>query len=517
MRTKHSLMNIFIGVFSQIVLVIMGFISRKIFIDNLGAGYLGINGLLTNVLSMLVLVEGGIAISIVYNLYKPLAENNKEQVISLIQLYKKAYAILALITLVISISLYPILGDLMKGKGSVPYLNIIYSIFVLKNIISYLNAHKWSLINADQRGYVLDKWNLLYQVITIVARILILILTRNYIYYLIAEIVIYTIQNAINGSIVNRRYSYIKTKVKYPLDKTIKKNIIKNVKAMFLSNIGSYIVFSTDNILISSFVGVVAVGLYSNYTMIVQQLSALVSPFLSGISASVGNLLATEKSEKNYTIFKISYFINFWIYSLCIIFLFSLLQPFINWWLGEKFLLGQLTFILILINFYLSGMRSSIVTFKNKAGLFAHDKYAAIIQGMINLIASIILVKFIGLAGIFLGTLISTATTVFWTQPIIVYRYLFKQSFWIYYGKYGLYFMLTVSLCLITRFICSVFLTEINFLSLVERGIICLILPNLVYTAIFYKSSEFKYIKSILAAILKGFKLKINSIKHAKA
>lgn len=495
----------------------MGFISRKVFIDSLGAEYLGINGLLTNVLSMLVLVEGGIAISIVYNLYKPLAEDNKIQVIALIQLYKKAYGVLAVITLAISIGLYPLLGSLMKGADSVPYLALIYSIFVTKNIISYLNAHKWSLINADQRGYVLDKWNLLYQVITILARILILILTRNYILYLVIEIIIYAFQNVINGAIVNKRYSYIKTKVKFPLDDSIKKNIIKNVKAMFLSNIGSYVVFSTDNILISSFVGVIAVGLYSNYTMIVQQLSALVSPFLSGINASVGNLLATEKGEKNYSIFKISFFVNFWIYSLCVVFMFSLLQPFIYWWLGEKFLLSQLTFILILINFYLSGMRSSIVTFKNKAGLFAQDKYASIIQGIINLISSIILVKFFGLAGIFIGTLISTVTTVFWTQPIIVYRNIFKQSFWIYYVKYGLYFILTVSLCVITRFICTVLLSEINLLSLVERGIICLILPNLVYIAIFYNSSEFKYLRSILAAILKGFKMKINSIKHAKA
>lgn len=517
MRTNHSIKNISIGVLSQVVIVIMGFISRKVFIDSLGADYLGINGLLTNVLSMLVLVEGGIAISIVYNLYKPLAENNKAQVISLIQLYKKAYGILAIITLLISVGLYPLLVSLMKDGGdSIPYLVIIYSLFVAKNVISYLNAHKWSLINADQKGYVLEKWNLIFRVSTILARIFILILTKDYILYLAVELMIYAIQNIMNGKIVNKRYSYIKTKEKYPLDKNTKDNIVKNVKAMFLSNIGSYIVFSTDNILISSFVGVVAVGLYSNYTMIVQQLSALVKPVLSGIGASVGNLIATEKSDKNFAIFKISYLVNFWIFSLCVIFLFNLLQPFISWWLGEKFLLSHLTFVLILINFYLTGMSSSIITFKNKSGLFSQDKYAALIQGGINLIASIILVKSLGLAGIFLGTTISTIATVFWTQPIIVYKNVFKKSFLSYYTKYGYYVFLTVTAGYVTTNVCNVFANGVTFLSLVERGLICLVIPNIIYILIFYKTQEFTYLKNVAGGVLSGLKVKLISAGKVK-
>ena len=149
MRTKNSMKNIYISILTQIIITLLGFISRKIFIDSLGTEYLGVNGLLTNVLSMLSLVEGGIGTSIVYNLYKPLSKNDESRIIALVQLYKKIYGILAIVIFGLSLTLYPFLGVLMKDGNVITSINIIYFIFVFKNMISYLNAHKWSLINAD--------------------------------------------------------------------------------------------------------------------------------------------------------------------------------------------------------------------------------------------------------------------------------------------------------------------------------------------------------------------------------
>ena len=160
MRTKNSIKNIYMGILTQIILTLLGFVSRKVFLDSLGTEYLGINGLLTNILSMLSLVEGGIGTSIVYNLYKPLAENNTKKITALVQLYKKLYSILAIIIFILSVGMYGILDKFIKGGTTVPYISIVYFIFTLKNLMSYLNAHKWSLINADQKGYILSKYNL---------------------------------------------------------------------------------------------------------------------------------------------------------------------------------------------------------------------------------------------------------------------------------------------------------------------------------------------------------------------
>ncbi|MGG7078769.1 lipopolysaccharide biosynthesis protein [Clostridium sardiniense] len=505
MRTENSMKNIYISILTQIVITLLGFISRKVFIDNLGTEYLGVNGLLTNVLSMMSLVEGGIGTAIVYNLYKPLAENDKEKVIALTQLYKKVYGILAIIIFILSLIIYPLLGYIMKSEEGIPFLGVVYFLFVFKNMISYLNAHKWSLINADQKGYILAKYNLLFNVITTISKIIILAITRNYILYLLIECLIFIVQNIYNGKIVNIKYPYIKTKKKYVVDKEVKNNLIVNVKALFLHNVGSWCVFGTDNILISSFISVATVGLYSNYTMIIGQLSSLLTPVIGGIGASVGNLIATESSEKSYKIFKITYLINFWIYSFSAIFLFNLLEPFINWWLGYGLLLDNITFFIILVNFYISGLRSSIITFKVKGGVFDQDKYIPLIESVINLGSSLILVKYLGLAGIFLGTTISSVFVPLWTQSHLVYKHIFNKPVFLYFKKYAFYGAITILVGAFTTYTCN-FIQAGSFISLVIRGIICAIVPNTIYLLIFYKTEEFRYLWGIV-------KVKLMSIK----
>ncbi|MGE7663625.1 lipopolysaccharide biosynthesis protein [Peribacillus sp. NPDC097197] len=502
MRTILSMRNIVIGIFSQVIIILLGFISRKVFLDSLGIDYLGIDGLLTNVLSVIALIESGIGISIVYYLYKPLSENDKNKIISLIQLYKKAYRVLALIVLIMGLSLYPFMDNFIKDGESISNFTIIYFIFIAKNMVSFLNAYKLALINADQRGYVVAKTNLIFQIITTIVKIIVLVLTNNYILYLALELILFTIQNIVNGNIVNRRYSYIKTKKKYPIDIETKGNLITNVKAMFLHNIGGFLVFGTDNILISSMVSIATVGIYSNYLMITQQLAALVNPILGGIGASVGNLIATESKEKNYSIFKVSYLVNFWIYSLCVIFLYNLLEPFISWWLGSQYLFDNFIFILILINFYLNGMRTTISTFKTKAGLFVQDKYIPLLEGVINLFASIILGNYFGLAGIFMGTTISTILTIFWTQPIIVYKHLFKKPVISYFLIYNYYAIITVVTCGITVVICNILIEGNGILLLIYKGIICLLIPNIIYLILFYRNTEFQYTYNLLKSTL---------------
>lgn len=506
MRTENSLKNISINIMTQIIIIALGFISRRVFLDNLGTEYLGINGLLTSILSMLSLVEGGIGLSIVYNLYKPLAENDKPKIIALVQLYKKLYLILAIAIFVLSSVLYIFLGSFIKGGTTVPFIGVVYFIFVTKNVVSYLNAHKWSLINADQKGYVIAKYNLIFDVITTIIKIIVLQLTKNYILFLLIELSIFLIQTLYIGRVITDRYPYIKTKEKYSVDEDTKNNLITNVKAIFLHNIGTYCVFGTDNLLISGFIGVTTVGIYSNYTMIVNQLSGLLTPILNGIGESVGNLIATESKEKNYQIFKIIYFVNFWIYSSSMIFLYNLLEPFINWWLGAGLLLDKFAFIFILINFYLTGLRTSINMFKSKAGIFTNDKYIPLLEAVINLVISIVLVKYFGLAGIFIGTTISTVSMPLWVQSKLVYKYVFNKSVLEYFRQYFIYIILTIITGIITTFLCNILVPWTGFSSLVAKGIVCAVLTNLIYILIFHKTEEFEYILNIVKPIMMNIK-----------
>ncbi len=512
MRVNNSMKNIYISVLAQIIITFLGFFSRKVFLDNLGSEYLGINGLLTNILSMLSLVEGGIGTSIIYNLYKPLAEKDEKKVISLVQLYKKLYGILSLVIFTLSIIMYMFLENFIKGETTVPFIGVVYFILVLKNVVSYLNAHKWSLINADQKGYIIAKYNLVFNIIATILKIIVLQVTQNYILYLLVELGIFILQNIYNGKIVNDKYPYIKIKQKYNVDKATKENLIVNVKAIFLHNIGSYCIFGTDNILISSFVGLTTVGIYSNYTMITNQLSALINTVMNGIEASVGNLIATESKEKSYKIFKVTYLINFWIYSLIVIFLYNLLEPFINWWLGKGLLLDRLAFVFILVNFYLTGLRSSINIFKSKAGIFVNDKYLPLIESVINLGVSIVLVKYFGLAGIFMGTTISTISIPLWTQSKLVYNKVFDKSVLEYFKRYIFYIIIALMTGIVTTYTCGLVSGD-GFISLIQKGLVCAISVNLIYILVFYKTDEFKYILNIVKPIIRKVKNKSGLLK----
>lgn len=502
MRTKNSVKNIYIGILTQVVVVLLGFISRKVFIDSLGTEYLGVNGLLTNILSMLGLVEGGIGTSIIYNLYRPLAEKDTEKITALIQLYKKLYIILAIIVFLLGIAIYPLLNMIIKGGTTVRYIGIVYFILIFKSVISYLNAHKWSLINADQKGYIIAKYSLVFNIVTTIIKIVVLKLTKNYILFLLIETIIFIIENIYNGNIVNRMYPYIKTKEKYEVDKNTKENLVMNVKAVFLHKIGSYCVFGTDNILISAFVNIKAVGLYSNYTMITTQLVSLLTPIIGGIGDSVGNLIATEDKEKSYDVFKMVFLVNFFIYSISAIFLFNLLEPFISFWLGKGLLLDKLSFIFIIVNFYITGMRSSVDIFKAKAGIFDPDKYMPLLEAIINLVASLILIKYFGITGIFMGTMISTIAIPLWNQPRLVYKNIFKKSVLKYFEKYIGYLFLTIIIGGITTFVCSKIFIENILVLLVIKGIICILFPVTIYILVLHKSKEYIELKNIVIPIL---------------
>ncbi|WEG11499.1 hypothetical protein PU629_15225 [Pullulanibacillus sp. KACC 23026] len=480
----------------------------------MGIQYLGVNGLLTNVLAMLALVEGGVGSSIVFYLYRALATNNQYKIKALIRLYKKTYILLSIIITFLGIMLYPFLHYFLKSE-SMPHIGVVYFLFIASNIVGYLNAHKVALIYADQKGYILTRINFLFSLFSMISKIVILLVTKSYIFYLAFDLLIFIVQNLCNGRLINNRYTFLKTKETTKISEEEQKGIIRNVKALFLHNLGSYIVFGTDNLLISYFIGVKTVGIYSNYIMIINQLSAFMTPILGSMGASIGNLIATEDENKTYSIFKVTYFVNFWVYSVATVFLFNLLDPFISWWLGKQFLLDQTTFYLILFNFYLTGLRGSISAFKDKSGVFLQDRYVPLIEGAINLVASIILVKDMGLSGIFLGTTISTLVTVFWVVPYLTYKHVFKRSSLSYYLTYSFYTILSIISIFLTKLICQHCVKGSDFFTLIEKGIISLIIPSVLYLFLFFKSDEFKYLARIFIGLL--HKVNVKRIKLVKS
>lgn len=505
-RLKNTGKNFAFSTLSTFLTSVLGFISRTVFIKTIGVTYLGANSLFTNVLSLLSLTELGIGSAIAFSLYKPLAENDIDTIKSLMQFYKKAYRYIAVIIAILGCCLMPFLDNIIKDPGDMEHIPFIYGVFLYNTVVSYLFSYKITLLSADQKSYLMTNVNMIIQMVTLGIQLTVLLVFKNYFLYLSVGAIINTVQWYFINKYIYRRYPYLKDNDVKPLKVAEKNRISTNVKAMMFHKVGELCINQTDNIIISSFISIVSVGLYNNYYMIIGIINRFASSFFNAATASLGNLIATESYEKRYEVFKKYNFLGFWIYGWTGICLYVLLNPFIEIWLGKEFLIDDLTLALVMINYYLVGMRVTVGNIKMAAGLYKQDQWAPIIQSIINLIVSIIGAIHIGLAGVFLGTVVSSISIPCWYRPVIVYRYAFnkdpKEYFRDYFKYIGIVFTNTLFVLLINRW----FINKLNlniYASFVLKGIVCGLLPNIVIVTIFHKSEEFQYLLELSKKVTK--------------
>lgn len=507
MRTDNSQKNFIATISVMVVMTFLGFLTRKVFVDNIGVEYLGLNGLLFNILSVVSLLEGGFGTSIVYNLYKPLAEKDQPKIIALVQLYRKIYRYISLGVLLMGLAIYPFLNVFIKDGESLKYVSVVFFIFLFNSIVPYFAAYKWSLINADQKQYKLVRINLVYQVGLNLTKLAILYYTKNYILYLIIESLFLVGYNVAITYKVNQLYSYIRTKVKYKVDELTRAKIVTNSKALFLHSLGGYLMHSTGNIVISSFVSIAIVGLYSNYTLITSYINSLITNTLNSFSESVGNLIATESVEHINKVFNTIFLLNFIIASIPVIILSNTINPFIVWWLGPQYLLDTSTVTVILVNLYIFSMRISAQIFKVKSGIFVQDKFSPLIQGCANLILSLIFVQFWGITGVLLASTISILSIGFWQFPFLVYKYTFKKPLKLYFLSYAKYTLIAFISWVVTYYLCYQ-LQDNSLGGIFIKSTISLIIPAGLYYILFGRTNEmrsllFTYIKPMLTKIFR--------------
>lgn len=503
MKTSNSIRNSFFSLVSNIATIVIGLIAQAIFIKILGAEYLGLNGLFSNIISMLGIVELGIGTAIVYNLYKPLHENNEKEIKSLMNFYKKAYNIISIIVLFIGILITPFLSFFIKEVEVDINIYLVFLLFVLDVFFSYILSYKRSILYASQKNYIINIVHMTYLVGMNLFQLIILYITHNYYLYLIVKIIMRLYENLVISHIVNKMYPYLKDKQINALNKNVRKGIFVKIKALFYHKLGSFIVLGTDNIIISKFLGLEMVGLYSNYYLIINALNTLLGNIITSLTPSVGDLLVENNVEKNYKTFVKIRFANFWIAAFSATCLYVVMEPFIKLWIGNDYLLPNIVLLILVINYYQKLMRLSYSTFKEAAGIFEEDRFVPIIESIINIAVSILLVIKIGLSGVFIGTIISGLVLWLYSYPRFVYKKLFNRSY-ISYAKETLGYIFVFSVIItITNKINSLFVIEGEFLSVLVSMINSLVISNILLIIFFYKTENFKYYKNIILKILK--------------
>lgn len=496
MRTRYSLINMITGIGGQCLSIILAFTGRMIFIKYLSAEYLGINGLFTNVLGMLGLAELGIGSAMIYSLYKPAAENDQDRISRLMNLYKYLYRGVAVVILILGLLLLPFLGYLMKGNPEIEHLEIIYLMYLFNSVVSYLYSYKNSILLAYQKAYYRIFWEHLIHLFQIVLQIIVLIATGNFLLYLFLQMLNQFSVNYIVAKKVDREYPYLKEQKGLP-GKEERKTITKNIMAMSLHRIGGAVVFGTDNLIISAFVGLKSVGIYSNYKLIYSHVNTLMNKVYGAFSTSIGNLAATEERDKVYEIYRVLDFLMYVLYGYLAVGLFVMINPLIKLLFGQEYLFSVTVVLIMMIDFYLNGMRQINLQFRGALGLFWYDRYKPLAESVINLVVSVVLVHKYGVMGVLIGTIVSCLLTSFWTEPYIFMKYGIKENWKKKLKHYFVYYIYRTGWVVlsggISFYICSHLGTN-TILWFLVKCMICTVIYFGIITAVFFKTKEFRFL-----------------------
>lgn len=500
-RTKNSIRNITTGIINKIINILLPFIVRTIFIQKLGAEFLGLNSLFTSILQVLNLTELGFSSAMIYSMYKPLANNDEKKVNILLNYYKKCYRIIGIIILIIGIVICPFISIFIKEE--IPNVNIYlaFIIYLVNTVISYLFfAYRESILIASQRNDLSSKINIIICILQNSIQLIILFLLNNYYAYIIILPIMTLLRNI---------FVYYTSKKYFPknypegiLSEKECRDIKKNVKGMIFQKIGYIVLANADTIVISSFLGLDVLGIYNNYYYVVTAIIGIINIIMDSLKSSVGNSIVLESVEKNYKDFKFLNFVYIWIVTWCSICLLCLLHNFIYIWLGTAYTLEKNISLFLGVYFFIYKWCDMTYVYQEAKGLWWENRYIPITGALLNLILNLILVNYIGLYGIICSTIISLLSINNIGFAYILFRYYFKNKDYLieYFKNQVKYIVVFIIVSYVTYILCSLLGKDI--LSFVIKVFICITIPNILLLLIYNKNDNFiqskKFIKQIL-------------------
>lgn len=507
-RTKNASRNIFSGVLLKIYNIGMPFLMRTVIIYTLGIQYLGLSSLFTSVLQVLNLAELGVGGAMVYSMYRPIVEDDTYTICALLKLYKKYYRIISLVILTTGLVLTPFLKYLVKADTLPNDINLycLYFMYLVATVSSYsFLAYKKSILSAFQRTDIDNKVTIIVSTVAYALQIVSLYCVKNYYLYTVIFVVSNIVNNAVTSFVVNKMYPEYKPVGDIAEEE--KKAINKRVKDLFTARLGGTITGSADTIVISAFLGLSVLAIYQNYYFIMISVISFVLVIFNSTTAGIGNSLVIESAEKNYLDFrKFSFLIN-WISIVVISCFICLFQPFINLWVGEKYILEYPFVILFCVYYYVFVVQQLACVYKDAGGIWHQDRWRPLIAGMVNLCLNLIFVQKFGLYAILLSTIVSY---IFVAMPWLIYN-LFKIIFDRSFKEYVVFiiagFVLSFLVGGVCYFICS-FISITPVVDLLLKFIVSFLLSNILVIVLYRKHYLYNKSLELIDGVL-GYKMHI--------
>ena len=508
-RTKNSVLNLLSSIGGQLLVTVFKFVVRTVFIHTLGKSYLGINGYFSDILNMLSLTELGFDTAINFKLYKPLAEHDDKRVRVLLKFYKLAYRVVGLVILSLGLLLIPALPILIKDYDRLVEIGInaplVFVLFLLQTVFSYLFfAYRTAVMKANQKKYILDVADYFVTIAANISQIAVLVLTRDFIIYTATAVFFTIVKNGVNAVIAQKYYPQFFIREEESLSKEEVRDLFKDCGALFIYKVNGTVLKATDNMVLGAFVGMAMVGLYSNYLLFYTTIKSFVRQLYTAVKASTGHLFATENVETQYRFFETMNFLTIILYGTAAVGVSVCANELITTWIGTDYLIAQPFSILIGIEILTNGLKQNLGQIRTVTGVFRQAWKRPILSAVINLVSSVIMVQFIGIYGVILGTIMADVLTNLSIDPKIIHKYSFNDYMPVstYYKKNLLYILILFIAGAVDMWLCSTILTGHGWLSVMVHIIIVALTIPTVFVGLYWKTGECIYLRSVAKRIL---------------
>ncbi len=518
-RTKNVIKNTGAGIGVRLLSILLNFVLKTVFIRVLGIQYTGVSSLFTDILTILSFAELGIGSAITYALYKPVAQNDKIQIAKLMNFYKKAYRYVALTVAVAGGALVPFLGFIVKDVPDIKEsITLIYLLYLVNTIVSYLLIYKSSILVARQKKYVISVVQGTSNVLKLLVESVLIVIYHQFIVYLVIEIIFTIAQNYIIGRLSDWEYRIDKNNKTLVLEKAEKTKLFADIRALAMYQISGVVVDGADSVIISAFLETSLVGYISYYKLIFNQISRIVIQFFDAMNPSVGNLAVTDEADKQYKLFKNTNFAIFWLMCAACTGLAVCVNPLIKLWLGEQFLLSENIVMVLTADFFVTNMIRVVAVFRTANGLFVNGKYRPVIMAILNIVLSVIMVKPLGIFGVLLATVVSRVVTQMWYDPWLIYSNIFSKrntdcSVMEYYASYIKYLLTIIASIILAKLISKgssnlILLEDNSLVQLLVAVVTSIIVSNAVFFLLWGRNDNCRYIMEKFKHILKKWRCK---------
>ena len=445
MDKKKAVTNIVASIFFKIIILVLTIVTRRFLINYVSNEANGVLSLYISIIGFLSIAELGVGTAITFCMYKPIVNNDIEKISSLYRLFIKFYTVVGLIILGVGLIITPLIPYIAKDYGDIN-LYLTFILMLISIVISYVYSAKSSVINAYKNNYVTTTINSLGLILEGVLQIILLILFKSFELFLICKIISQLLQWLLTSIYFNKYHKELKN-YNTKLDLETKDEVIKSTKAMFMHKIGGVLVNTCDSLIISAFIGVVILGKYSNYTTIVVALNSIIVLFFTPLTSIIGHLCVSEDNITKERYFNFFYGLNFILGVIFYLGYYAVIDDVIMICFGDNLTLSKDISFVITLNYFIQFMRNSVVTFRDATGTFYNDRYKPIIEGVLNLILSLVLVKFIGITGVIVATIITNICICHVVEPYVLFKYGFDSKpnkYYIYNYSFTVLFVLAL-------------------------------------------------------------------------